>query len=123
MAMLPQHANSEPSSKYIKTEKTKVCTLDGLIGNIIPDSYKSLFIKIDVQGYEDKVLSGIKNNLKMIKAIQVELSAIPLYEGQKLYYDIIDFLVKEGFTLYALGQVFTDKPTGRLFQFDGFFVK
>lgn len=59
----------------------------------------------------------------MVKGIQVELSTIPLYEGQKLYYDIIDFLVKKGFILYAVGQIFTDKSTGRLLQFDGFFVK
>lgn len=123
MPMLPEHEMSEPASKYIKTEKTQVCTLDRLIGNVIPCCYKSLFVKIDVQGYEDKVLSGIKNNFNMVKAIQVELSTMPLYGGQKLYYDIIDFLIKKGFTLYALGQVFTDKSTGRFFQFDGFFVK
>lgn len=123
MPMLPQHESSEPFSKYIKTEKTKVCTLDGLIGNVIPSCYKSLFIKIDTQGYENKVLLGIKNNFNMVKGIQVELSTILLYEGQKLYYEIIDFLVKKGFTLYAIGQIFTDKSTGRLLQFDGFFVK
>lgn len=123
MPMLPQHECSEPSSKYIKTEKTKVCTLDGLIGNVIPSCYKSFFIKIDTQGYEDKVLLGIKNNFNMVKGIQIELSTIPLYEGQKLYYEIIDFLVKLGFSLYAINQEFTGKLTGRLFQFDGFFVR
>jgi len=123
MPMLPLHESSEPSSKYINTEQTKVCTLDGLIGSVIPSRHKSIFLKIDTQGYEDKVLSGIKDNFNMVKAIQVELSTIPLYEGQKLYYEIIDFLVKKEFILYAIGQVFTDKLTGKLFQFDGFFVR
>jgi len=121
LPMLSQHEKAEPSSKYIKTEKTKVCTLDGLIGDIIPDCYKNFFIKIDTQGYEDKVLSGIKNNFHMVKGIQIELSTVPLYSGQKLYYEIINFLVERGFNLCAISPVFIDKSTGRLLQFEAFF--
>ena len=123
LRILPQHENAEPASRYIKTGKTKICTLDSLIGNIIPSCYKNLFIKIDVQGFEDKVLSGIRNNYDMIKGIQIELSTVPLYSEQKLYYEIIDFLTKQGFYLYAISPIFTDKLTGRMLQFDSVFIK
>ena len=123
LQMMPLHETTWASSKYINTEKTKICTLDGLIGNIIPDSYNNFFIKIDTQGYEDKVLSGMKNRLHMVKGIQVELSTAPLYSGQKLYYDIINFLVKQEFSLYAISPGFKDELTGRVLQFDGLFVR
>jgi len=69
------------------------------------------------------VLDGIKNNYDMIKGIQVELSTVPLYSEQKLYHEIIDFLVKQEFYLHAITPTFIDKLTGRLLQFDGVFAK
>jgi len=123
MQMLPQHETAEPTSKYITTETTPIYTLDSLLGNIIPDCYKTFFVKIDVQGFESKVLDGIKNNYDMIKGIQVELSTVPLYSEQKLYHEIIDFLVKQEFYLHAITPTFIDKLTGRLLQFDGVFAK
>lgn len=123
MLILPKHETAEPSSRYVRTEKTEVHTIDGLIGSIIPEDYRKLFLKIDVQGYEDKVLSGIEKNFCRIKAVQVELSTVPLYAGQKLYNEIIDYLVQKEFYLYAINPVFEDNATRRLLQFDGFFAK
>lgn len=57
------------------------------------------FIKIDVQGYEYQVLEGFGNALDDVVAIQLETQLKPIYKGQKLFHDIIDFLSNRGFIL------------------------
>ena len=55
-------------------------------------------LKIDVQGYEIKILKGISNEIyKNIEWIYIELSEIELYKGQGSYSEIDRFLKNKGF--------------------------
>jgi len=45
------------------------------------------FLKIDTQGYEDRVMIGASESLERIVGLQLELSLVPLYEGQLLFND------------------------------------
>ena len=55
-------------------------------------------LKIDVQGYEIKILKGISNEIyKNIEWIYIELSEIELYKGQGSYLEIDRFLKSKGF--------------------------
>ena len=56
-------------------------------------------IKIDVQGYEYKVLKGSKNNLKKINFIIIELSSKPNYKNEVSKNKIINFLKQRNFKL------------------------
>ena len=49
-------------------------------------------IKIDVQGFESRVLQGFGALLHQCLAIELEAHFYPLYEGQKLLHDIVDYL-------------------------------
>lgn len=44
-----------------------------------------MYLKIDTQGYEEKVLNGAEELLSKVKVIQTELSLMPLYKGKILF--------------------------------------
>jgi hypothetical protein len=69
------------------------------------------------------VLDGATETLGRAQGLICELSLIPLYEGQKLWRDVIDRLDKEGFMLWALQKGFTDPRTGQSLQVDGIFLR
>lgn len=61
--------------------------------------FKSILLKIDVQGFELEVLKGSKQVLKHIKYLYIEASSVELYKNQPFLEDIKDFLFGEGFFL------------------------
>ena len=83
----------------------------------------SIWLKLDVQGYERSVLDGAERLLGSVKAIEVEMSLQPLYEGQILYLPMIEFLLDRGYTLASVAPGFQDERSGRVLQFDGVFLR
>ncbi len=120
LRMLNSHYDTLPDSIYIGTEIVKVNTLDSLAPSYL-DGNDSIWLKIDVQGYEAAVLEGAKTLLPKITFIQMELSLTPLYEGETLFQDMLVKMQHLGYELYALLPGFTDERTGRLLQVDGIF--
>ena len=122
LKMLDEHINAAPESKYIGAEKVQVFKLDTISKEYICQDEK-LFLKIDTQGYEDLVLKGAKETIKKVKGIQLEISFLPLYEGQKLYKDLMNFMNDLGFELWDISSVLADKKSGRLLQCDTVFFR
>ncbi len=120
--MLNTHLSSAPESIYIGKAKTNVFTLDFIFDSCRLNNDKT-YLKIDTQGFEKEVLDGATLSLKNIFAVQLELSILPLYDGQELYKYFFSFFEKSGFSLWSLEPVFEDKKTGKLLQFDTIFIK
>lgn len=59
-------------------------------------------INLDMQGYELNALKGANRVLENCKAIIVEVSFVPLYNGQPLFCDISSFLSEYDFHIYDL---------------------
>ena len=78
-------------------EEIEVRRLDEWLDQI--KSFKSILMKIDVQGFELEVLKGSKQVLKYIDYLYIEASSVELYKNQPLIENIKDFLFKEGFFL------------------------
>jgi hypothetical protein len=57
----------------------------------------------------------------MIKGIQVELSLVPLYQGQLLFQETIELMDKLDYELHSVVPNFIDNETGRVLQMDGIF--
>jgi FkbM family methyltransferase len=124
LPMLKTHQEFAPESKYINTEIVKINTLDNIIPQYLNENEKSrIFLKIDVQGYEKNVLEGAKNILCDIQGIQLEMSLVPLYEGEVLFQDMVSYMNNLGYFLNYLLPGFSDKNTGRILQVDGIFFK
>jgi FkbM family methyltransferase len=118
--MLPSHSEAEPQSSYTGTEIVPVRRLDDLCTIGAKDR---AMLKIDVQGYERQVLEGAPRVLGGCCAVIVEMSLVPLYEGQVLAKELWDLLAGAGFEAWALEPGFRHPETGRMLQLDGIFVR
>ncbi len=122
LPMLDAHSIAASGSAYISQETTPIYTLDVVAAEYIVHA-SNYFIKIDTQGFEWQVLNGGQETLKNARGVLLELSLIPLYEGQKLWMEIIERLNKGGFTLWSIQKGFTDPNTGRTLQIDAIFFR
>lgn len=122
LPMLESHLSAAPESAYQGKEIVPIRTLDAIAGQYIKDA-RAPFLKIDTQGFEWQVLDGARAALPHVKGILVELSLVPLYEGQHLWREVIARLEAEGFTLWAFMPVFSDPVSGQTLQMDGIFYR
>lgn len=122
LPMLKRHSDAAPESVYVGSERVPLRKLDDMAQGYIDDRSK-VFLKIDTQGYEDKVLEGGRRTLERSVGLCVELSFIPLYEGQLLYKEMVPRLEALGFELWNLTPALIDANDGRLLQVDGTFFR
>lgn len=83
---------------------------------------RNIFIKIDTQGYEDKVIAGGQNILQKSSLILIELSFQRLYKGQKLFHEIYTKLHNIGFLLSGFRNQIILPLDGSILQAHGFFI-
>jgi FkbM family methyltransferase len=118
-------ANSHKQHFEDATESKKVSVtvdrLDNIFLNKKLDS--PLLIKIDVQGFEDKVIRGGTNTLRQADMIICELSFIELYKGQPLFHDIYESLKLLGFNYAGSIEQLRSPGKNQILQADGIFIK
>lgn len=120
--MLDSHAKAAPDSAYVANEHTRLSRLDTMARAYLPPGAVP-FLKIDTQGYEDRVLDGAAEILDTICGLQLELSFVPLYEGQQLYEALVERLRALGFSIWAIWPGFCDPISGRMLQVDAIFFR
>lgn len=122
LEMLDMHLRSAPGSRYVGVERVALRRLDALAAPYMrPDA--AVFLKIDTQGFEDRVLDGAAGILPKVTAIQLELSLVPLYVGQKLLPEMLERLRVLGFSPWAFWPAFVEPESGRTLQVDATFVR
>jgi FkbM family methyltransferase len=121
LPMLDTHLCAAPQSQYIQREHVPMHRLD----DVLPEDADSstIFLKLDVQGSEPQVLSGAAHTLSRASAVQLEMSLVPLYEGELLLPQMCSTMSAKGFDLWDLEPSFRDPATGRLLQIDGIFTR
>jgi FkbM family methyltransferase len=120
LPMLPAHLEAAPESRGIGRETIEVRTLDSLIDTACPAGAR-LYLKLDAQGAEGQILKGAERALARIDTLQMEMSLVPLYEGEILLDAMIRLLREKGYSLVSLEPGFADPVTGHLLQADGVF--
>lgn len=122
LPMLPSHAKAAPKSQYTHIEEVEITSLDDIFNNYVSSKDK-VFIKIDTQGYESAVLDGAKDSLTMTSGLLLEMSLVPLYQGQILWEALMDRLHLLGYKIFSIHPGFSDTSSGKTLQFDGVFFR
>lgn len=122
LPMLKRHRDAAPESVYVGTERVPLRRLDDLVQTYV-ETGSRIFLKVDTQGYEDRVLEGGRSTLQRAVGLCVELSFVPLYGGQPLYRDMVPRLEALGFELWNVTPALIDEGDGRLLQVDGTFFR
>jgi FkbM family methyltransferase len=122
LPILPIHRYSSPSSEQVGVETVQVERLDDVWSDFVRPGER-VMLKVDTQGFEDRVLRGAAGCLGTISAVEIELSLVPLFAGGADRQSLTDELVAQGFELASLEPGFADAATGRLLQFDGLFAR
>jgi len=117
LGMLPRHARAAPESSYVGQVLVEQRRLDALWPDVAGDA-QHVFLKIDVQGYEERVLKGAIRSLAACAGLQIEVSLVPLYEAGFDLDGGLRLAEQHGFQLEALVPGFTDPTTGQLLQTD-----
>lgn len=118
--MLDAHLKAAPHSAYVGQEEVTVCRLDSIFDSLNAGD-SGVYLKVDTQGFELEVLQGARRSLDRIDTIELELSLVPLYEGQALFDDLYGWLHERGYRLVSLETGFTDRATGEVLQVNGIF--
>ncbi len=110
-----------PKTADARPETIRITRLDDLLAKemLAP----RILVKIDVQGYEDKVLAGGTAVMQKVAAAIIEASFVPLYEGQPLFNDICRIMDGLGFSYSGdMGRHYS-RLTDKLLYEDALFIK
>lgn len=121
LPMTDLHKMLYPKSKDIRFEKITVKRLDDVLHTALLPPH--ILVKIDVQGFEDKVIAGGVKIIADATVIVVETSFVPLYERQPLFGDIHTRLSDLGFSYYGdLGRHYSHISKKLIYE-DSLFIK
>ena len=115
------HKVNAPNTAAVSLEKISVRRLDDVVKDInIEDN---LLIKIDTQGYEDRVILGGLNTIRRAKVLTVETSFFELYKDQPLFHVIYSLLRKKGWSYMGSVEQWRSPIDGSVLQEDSLFIR
>lgn len=80
------------------------------------------FLKMDTQGFDLAVMNGASDSLKLIPALQTELSILPIYQNMPTWTAMVGNLNERGFALSGMFPITRDENL-RVVEIDGIFVR
>ena len=108
-----KHLRAQPDAMTISKEKIRLVTLNSYL-NKYKFKNKKIFIKIDTQGYEKKIILGAKKVLNRVTGLMIEASISKVYKNETDYMAIINLMKKLGF---MFGQLKEDLLIKKLVKF------
>jgi FkbM family methyltransferase len=110
---MQRHSNHSASSSFLRTTEVAheiypitasqelvsvaITTLDNAISELSLSLAPEIFVKIDVQGYEDRVIRGGPRTFGKARACMLEVNVDSLYEGQATFLQLVTDLDLLGF--------------------------
>lgn len=111
-----------PKCREQGRETVPLKRIDSLFGDNISQA-KHPFLKIDTQGHDFPTLKSAQGVMDKLRGIQVEMSLLPLYEGEVSYLEILTYLDKQGFAPHMLVDRSFRDDLARQLQVDGIFLR
>jgi FkbM family methyltransferase len=124
-SLLPVHENhvrAAPGTRTVGRERVFVTKTADLLHEPLMRRIDAL--KIDVQGYEQEVLEGLRPCIDGIRLLLLEMSLVECYSGAPDLFALDRFLVEElGFERISFEPSYYDDRAGVVQQFDGIYAK
>jgi FkbM family methyltransferase len=118
-SMLPGVPGEVPAEAGF--ERVEQDSLDALEGDAWTVRDR-ICLKIDVQGMELEVLRGGARLLSCCRVVEIELSTVPMYEGQALFPEITDLIYSAGMRMISFRPIVVE-PNGYVDQADALFIR
>jgi FkbM family methyltransferase len=124
-SILPQSELLRRISPTSKIEGRERVTLERLDKAAVPyiSPGQRLFLKIDTQGYESRVLDGAAGLMDRIQGVQLELSLVGCYEGEPDACAMIERMEALGFSVHLIFPGYFERKLARQLQVDVVFMR
>lgn len=124
-SILPQNEllrEISPTSAIQTTERVPIHKLDTIAKTYVTGEDR-IFLKIDTQGFEPQVLDGADRLMQRLTGAQLEMSLVPLYQGERDYQVMIQRLEALGFALHLVLPGYFERKLSRMVEIDGVFMR
>lgn len=107
----PASQRAFPDAETVAMDTVPLARLDDILP---PESLeRDILIKIDVQGAEDRVIRGGRAVFSAARYVLVEMSFVPMYEGQPLFEEVHRLLEGCGLRLAGFKNQIDEPRTGQ----------
>lgn len=114
------HRTAFPFASKTSERRIKMTTLDRWrVGRELQHAF---LVKMDVQGYEDRVLQGGMSTIAEAAVLIIEVSFAQLYEGQLLFDELYEIIRPLGFRCAGMIGNISGEESGTILQSDAIFV-
>lgn len=117
-SLLPMTATAAKHLSSARTVETETVDMVTLADAVPWDTGGRIFVKSDTQGYEAQVLAGLGERISQVAGLQLELSLVPVYEGQPSYLDMLARVEALGFAVHFVVPGYYSRHYGRMLEFD-----
>lgn len=121
LPMAETHKLEFPWASELVPIYTRIAALDDFSHDI--ELVPRVLLKIDVQGYEDRVIRGGIAILRNVDYILTEVSFQLLYEGQTSFDDLYELLKQLGFSYAGNVDQLLSAADGSVLQADALFIR
>jgi FkbM family methyltransferase len=121
LRMSALHKEAFPFTSKEVLEKVAIKRLDDVAVNL--DLAENILIKVDVQGFEDRVIAGSLQTIQIAKLLIIETSFEILYDGQPLFDTIYETVKRMGFAYHGNLRQLSNPFDGNILQAEAIFIK
>jgi FkbM family methyltransferase len=121
LALGADRKQSFPGSRVQRTLQVPIARLDTLFADA--GLAQPVLLKIDVQGYEDRVILGAAALLTQVRWVVIETAFARLYEGEKDFSAMLDLMRAQGFRFVKPLNFHTSDVTGSIIEMDALFER
>lgn len=111
-----------PALNTTTVEEVEIERLDTVLDRLGVAGDAAIFVKSDTQGNDLNVLRGLGDRFAQVRALLLEMSVQPIYEGAPSHWQVGDFVHAAGFEAYGFSTVSRD-TSGGMIEYDALFKR
>lgn len=117
-------SNFSNSIKVVDKQNILVKKLDDIIHKLVNNLNKRrVFLKLDTQGYDNRVIRGALQTLGHVQVLQTEISCKIIYKDTPSVYQRLEELLNIGFNITGIFPISRDKDTMEILEFNCLLIR